>query len=112
MKYAIFEDGGKQYKAVEGGIVEVDRYQVEPGEDIDLDRILLITDGEDVIIGDPWIKGAKIEAKVVEHFKGPKLVVFKYKPKQRYRVKKGHRQQFTRLQVNSILADSGGKNGS
>lgn len=112
MKYAIFEDGGKQYRVVEGDTIEVDRYQAVAGDEIDLDRVLLIADGEDVIVGDPWIKGAKIEAKVIAHIKGPKLVVFKYKPKQRYRVKKGHRQQFTRLQVNSILAESGGKNGS
>jgi large subunit ribosomal protein L21 len=112
MKYAIIEDGGKQYRAVEGGTLEVDRYDAEPGDQIDLDRVLLVADGEDVVFGAPLIEGAKIEATVLEQVKGPKIVVFKYKPKIRYRVKKGHRQQYTRLIVNSIVLDTGGKNGA
>jgi large subunit ribosomal protein L21 len=112
MKYAIIEDGGKQYRAVEGGTIEVDHYGSEPGEQIDLDRVLLISDGEAVTIGSPFIPGAKIEATVVDHFKGPKIIVFKYKPKERYRVKTGHRQQYTRLRIDSIVMESGGKNGS
>jgi large subunit ribosomal protein L21 len=112
MKYAIIEDGGKQYRAVEGGTIEVDHYSSEAGEQIDLDRVLLVSDGEEITIGSPYIPGAKIEATVVDHVKGPKIVVFKYKPKQRYRVKTGHRQQYTRLRIDSIVMDSGGKNGS
>lgn len=112
MKYAIIEDGGKQYKAVEGETIEVDHYASEPGEQIDLDRVLLVSDGEEVTIGAPYIPNAKIEATVVDHVKGPKIVVFKYKPKIRYRVKTGHRQQYTRLRIDSIVMDSGGKNGS
>jgi large subunit ribosomal protein L21 len=113
MKYAILEDGGKQYRAVEGGTIEVDHYQSEPGEQIDLDRVLVIADGEDISIGAPYVPGAKIEATVLTHFKGPKIVVFKYKPKQRYRVKTGHRQQYTRLRIDAILVeDSGENNGS
>jgi large subunit ribosomal protein L21 len=112
MKYAIVEDGGKQYRATEGGTIEVDHYASEPGEQIDLDRVLLVSDGEEVTLGTPYIPGAKIEATVVDHFKGPKIVVFKYKPKQRYRVKTGHRQHYTRLRIDSIVMDAGGKNGS
>jgi large subunit ribosomal protein L21 len=112
MKYAIIEDGGKQYRTVEGGTIEVDHYSSEPGEQIDLDRVLLVADDDDVTIGSPYIPGAKIEATIVEHFKGPKIVVFKYKPKERYRVKTGHRQRYTRLRIDSIVMDSGGKNGS
>lgn len=112
MKYAIIEDGGKQYRAVEGSTIEVDRYDAEPGDQIDLDQVLLVADGDEVIVGAPVIEGAKIEATVLEQVKGPKVVVFKYKPKERYRVKKGHRQQYTRLKVDAIVLDSGGKNGS
>jgi large subunit ribosomal protein L21 len=112
MKYAIVEDGGKQYKAVEGSTIDVDRFQAEPGEDIDLEHVLLVVDNEQVHIGSPFVVGAKVEASVESQVKAPKLVVFKYKPKQRYRVKTGHRQKYTRLMINSITVGSGGKNGS
>jgi large subunit ribosomal protein L21 len=102
MKYAVVEDGGKQFKAVEGETIEVDRYDVEVGEQIDLDHVLLISDGDGVTFGTPVIEGAKVEATVIAHIKGPKVIVFKYKPKIRYRVKKGHRQQYTRLRIDSI----------
>ena len=112
MKYAIVEDGGKQYKAVEGSTIDVDRFQAEPGEVIDLEHVLLVADNEEVHIGSPFVAGAKVEASVESQVKAPKLVVFKYKPKQRYRVKTGHRQKYTRLMINSIRVESGGKNGS
>ena len=103
MKFAIVEDGGKQYRAVEGEFIEVDRYPSEVGEGIDLDRVLLIADGENTLVGAPAIAGAIVQATVVDHVKGPKVVVFKYKPKKRIRVKTGHRQQYTRLRIDSIL---------
>lgn len=105
MKYAIVEDGGKQYKAVEGETIEVDRYQAEVGEEIDLDRVLLISDGENTIIGTPFLDGAKVEATIEAQIKGPKIVVFKYKPQVRYRVKQGHRQRYTRLMIDSISVE-------
>jgi len=105
MKYAIIEDGGKQFKAIEGNTIDVDRFPAEVGEQVDLERVLLVADGEDYKIGDPLVAGAKVQATVVEHFKGPKIVVFKYKPKQRYRVKTGHRQQYTRLKIDSIVLE-------
>jgi large subunit ribosomal protein L21 len=112
MKYAIVEDGGKQYKAVEGDTIEVDRYKSEIGEKIDLDRVLLISDGENIAVGTPYLKGAKVEATIEAQIKAPKIVVFKYKPRERYRVKTGHRQRYTRLRISSIVEKSGGKNGS
>jgi large subunit ribosomal protein L21 len=112
MKYAIVEDGGKQYKAVEGSTIEVDLYDVEVGEQVDLERVLLIADGPDVTIGTPYIEGAKVGATVVSKVKGPKVIIFKYKPKQRYRVKTGHRQKYIRLKIDSIEGSSGGKNGA
>jgi large subunit ribosomal protein L21 len=102
MKYAIVEDGGKQYKAVEGGTIEVDCFPAEVGDKLDLERVLLVNDGEKVSVGTPLVEGAKIQATVVGQVKGPKIIVFKYKPKKRYRVKTGHRQKYTRLQIDTI----------
>lgn len=107
MKYAIVEDGGKQYKAVEGGYLEVDRFDSEIGEQVDLERVLFVRDGEQMLVGNPLVSGAVVVATVAEHFKGPKVVVFKYKPKERYRVKSGHRQQYTRLKVDAITFEEG-----
>jgi large subunit ribosomal protein L21 len=112
MKYAIVEDGGKQYKAVEGETIEVDRFQAEIGEQVDLDRVLLISDGEKISVGTPYLDGVKISAKVEDQIKGPKIVVFKYKPRVRYRVKTGHRQKYTRLLIGEIEEKSGGKDGA
>jgi large subunit ribosomal protein L21 len=108
MKYAIVEDGGKQYKAVEGSTIEVDRFDAEVGEQVDLERVLLISDGDTVSIGKPLVNGASVQATVVDQIKGPKVVVFKYKPKQRYRVKTGHRQKYTRLQIDAINVNGKG----
>jgi large subunit ribosomal protein L21 len=102
MKYAIVEDGGKQYRAVEGGTIEVDYFASEAGEQVDLQRVLLVADGDDVQVGTPLVSGAKVVATVVSQIKGPKLVVFRYKPKKRIRVKTGHRQKYTRLHVDAI----------
>jgi large subunit ribosomal protein L21 len=102
MKYAIVESGGKQYKAVEGGTIEVDKLPLEVGKKVELDDILLIVDGDSVTVGTPRVSGAKISAKVVDQFKAKKIIVFKYKSRQRYRVKTGHRQKYTRLEIETI----------
>jgi large subunit ribosomal protein L21 len=102
MKYAIVESGGKQYRAMEGNTIEVDLLKVEPGEAVQLDSVLLLVDGEQITVGAPTVPGAKIATTVVSHVKGPKVVIFKYRPKKRIRTKTGHRQQYTRLLVNSI----------
>lgn len=102
MKYAIVESGGKQYKAVEGATLEVDLLKAEPGQKVSLDSVLLLVDGDQVSVGTPVVKGARVNTTVVSHFKGPKIVVFHYRPKKRIRKKTGHRQQYTRLAVDSI----------
>lgn len=102
MKYAIVESGGKQYKAVEGGTIEVDRLNKEAGEDHVLENVLLVSDEGNVVVGTPTISGAKVSTMVVKEFKGPKIIIYKYKPSKRYRLKKGHRQWYTRLQIESI----------
>ncbi len=105
MKYAIVESGGKQYKAVEGGTIEVDLMPLEAGQRADLSGVLLVVDDDKVSVGTPLVKGAKIQATVVGHVKGPKIDVFRYRPKKRVRVKTGHRQQYTRLQIESISVE-------
>lgn len=105
MKYAIIEDGGKQYKAVLGGTIEVDYYAAEIGEPVDLENVLLVVDDDAVNIGKPYLPGAKVQASVAAQVKGPKLIVFRYKPKKRIRKKTGHRQKYTRLQIESISLD-------
>lgn len=105
MKYAIVESGGKQYRAVEGGTIEVDRLSLEAGAKLDLNSVLLVADGDNISVGAPLVKGAAVTATVVDHTKGPKIVVFRYRPKKHYRVKTGHRQQYTLLKVESITLE-------
>ncbi len=102
MKYAIIESGGKQYRAVEGSTIEVDLLNAEVGQQVPLESVLLLVDGDQITVGAPVVSKARVNATVVEHVKGPKVVVFHYRPKKRIRTKTGHRQQYTRLQVNSI----------
>jgi large subunit ribosomal protein L21 len=102
MVYAIVENGGKQYRAVEGGILEVDYQPLEAGKKLTLDKVLLLVDENGAQVGTPLLDQVKVETTVQGPFKGPKLVVFNYRPKQRYRVKTGHRQQYLRLMVDSI----------
>ena len=102
MKYAIVESGGKQYRAVEGGTLEVDRLPVKAGENVKLEQILLLADGESITVGTPLVKDSPVWTTVLEHFKGEKVTIFNYSPKKRIRVKTGHRQNYTRLLVEQI----------
>lgn len=101
--YAVIESGGKQYQVSSGMVIEVEKLPVEPGKEVEIDKVLMVVDGEKVKIGRPFVEGARVKALVQEHFKGPKIIVFKYKPKKRYRRKKGHRQIYTRLLIKEIV---------
>jgi large subunit ribosomal protein L21 len=101
--YAIVETGGKQYKVAPGQKIDVDRLGVAEGKDVELSKVLLITDEKDTIIGSPTIDGAKVIATCLGEEKGDKVIVFKYKPKVRYRRKKGHRQLYARLEIKEIV---------
>jgi large subunit ribosomal protein L21 len=102
MRFAIIESGGKQYRAVEGRTIEVDRLPVDAGNKFDVDRVLLMGDGDDILVGTPTVSDILVKVTVVDHVKGPKLDRFKYRPKKRIRVRGGHRQQYTRLLVDFI----------
>ena len=102
--YAIVECGGRQYRAEEGHSFSVEKLPQEVGEQIELENVLLLSNGDEVTVGQPTIKGASVKATVVEQFKGKKIFVWKYKPKKRYRRRQGHRQQYTRLRIDEIVA--------
>jgi len=102
MRYAIVESGGKQYRAVEGRTIEVDRLPVETGKKFDFERVLLMADGDEIMVGTPTVSGIEVKVTVVDHMKGPKIDRFKYRPKKRIRVRGGHRQHYTRLMIDFI----------
>jgi large subunit ribosomal protein L21 len=100
--YAVIETGGKQYRVEVGTQLEVELLDVEPGQSITLDRVLLVADGADATVGTPTVDGAAVEAEVVGATRGEKVIAFKYRPKARRRVKKGHRQDLTVLRIADI----------
>ncbi len=101
--YAIVEISGKQYKVQEGDIVFVDRLEnLEEGKTVTFDKVLLVSDGEKVTIGENTVKGAKVEASVVGHGKSKKVLVYKYKAKKNERKMRGHRQPYTKIQIEKI----------
>jgi large subunit ribosomal protein L21 len=101
--YAVIRTGGKQYTVRAGQTLDVEKLEGAAGDTVELTDVLLISDGDAVTVGEPTVAGAKVVADIVEHGKGKKVVVFKYKPKIRYRKRTGHRQQFTRLSVKEIV---------
>src|SRR5215208_4411409 len=102
MRFAIVESGGKQYRATEGRTIEVDRLPVDAGNTFDFERVLLMADGDDILVGTPTVSDILVKVTVVDHTKGPKIDRFKYRPKKRIRVRGGHRQQYTRLLIDFI----------
>ena len=109
MKYAIVSSGGKQYIAREGEPIEVDRLPLDIGKPVEFKDVLLTVDGSAIKIGTPLIKGASVKGKVIDQVKAKKIIVFKYIPKERYRRKKGHRQQYTRVSIDKITLASAEK---
>ena len=101
--YAVVQTGGKQYKVAVGQTLDIERLTAEKGSTIELDRVLLIADDENMTVGKPTIDGAKVLATVVGEGRGEKIIVFKYKPKVRYRKKIGHRQYYTRVAIKEIV---------
>jgi large subunit ribosomal protein L21 len=102
MDYAIIEAGGKQHWVEIGKNIELNKIAINLNSELVLKRVLFGRKNDDVFIGKPYLESSEIEAKVVKHFLGPKVIVYKMKPKKKYRRKNGHRQQLTRLQINNI----------
>ena len=100
--YAIIESCGKQYKVSEGDVVFFEKLDVEEGKKVTFKEVVLVSDDNKVEVGAPYVKGAKVEGKVVEHGKGKKIVVYKYKAKKNYRRTQGHRQPFTKVEITKI----------
>lgn len=100
--FAVVETGGKQYKVSPGQKLKVEKLDARAGANLILDKVLLVADGEDVKVGTPYVAGAKVETKVLSQGRHDKKIVFKYHSKTRYKKKKGHRQQYTELEVVSV----------
>ena len=100
--YAIIESCGRQYKVTEGDVVFFEKLDTEEGKKVTFDKVVLVSDDGKVQVGNPYVKGVKVEGKVISHGKGKKIIVFKMKPKKNYRRKQGHRQPYTKVEITSI----------
>ena len=100
--YAIIRTGGRQYRAEVGKTIDVERLPHEVGQSFEITDVLLVGDGDNTVIGQPLVKGAKVKATVVDQFRGKKVVVFKYRQRTNYRRRYGHRQYYTRLKIDDI----------
>jgi large subunit ribosomal protein L21 len=100
--YAVIRTGGKQYRVAEGQWVDVEKLPHEVGADVEFDEVLLIGDGDATTVGRPLVTGAKVTGKVVLQDREKKIVVFKYRRRKNYRLRRGHRQYFTRVQITGV----------
>ena len=99
---AVIKTGGKQYLVSKGAKIKIEKIERKEGEEVVFDKILLLEKRGKLHIGDPFIKGAKVTGKILKQGKGKKVVIFKHKPKKRYKIKKGHRQTFTEVEILSF----------
>ena len=106
MGYAIFASGGKQYRVSPGDVLEVDRLDAEASGSLTFDDVLLVSDDDGVQVGQPTVDGASVEASVLEHVRGPKIRIFTYQASKRRRRRMGHRQELTRVRIESISAQA------
>jgi len=110
MKFAIIQTGGKQYKVQEGQSLKVEKLDIEEGKPVTFDKVLLTyEEGKGVTLGKPFLESINVYGQVVEQAKGPKIIVFKYKPKKRYRKKTGHRQRYTLVKITGIGSEKAEK---
>ena len=100
--YAVIETGGKQYRVAPGDVIEIEMLDVNEGDDIALDQVLMVTDGEQVRIGTPMLAGAKVTAKVKSHGRADKIRIFKLRRRKNYRRTQGHRQYYTQIEITGI----------
>ena len=100
--YAVIESCGKQYKVTEGDVVFFEKLDAEEGKKVSFDKVVLVSDDKKVEVGAPYVKGVKVEGKVVANGKGKKILVYKYKAKKNYRRTQGHRQPYTKVEITKI----------
>jgi len=105
--YVIVETGGKQYRMSPGQSFVVEKLEGQVGEEVIFDRVLALVENEETEVGQPFLGSVQVKGRILEHGKGKKIIVFKYKPKKNYRRKKGHRQPFTRVRVEEIARGNG-----
>jgi large subunit ribosomal protein L21 len=102
--YAIFETGGHQFVAQQDDVIRLPKMAVEPGESVQFEQVLAVREGEDFKVGAPYLENSQVEGVVVEQGRGPRIVVFKYKPKKHYKKIRGHRQDYTAVKITGIKA--------
>ena len=102
MAYAVIQTGGKQYRVAAGDVIDVEKLDVEAGAKTELSEVLLVAEGEDVVIGQPLVAGAKVTAEVVDQFKDDKVIAFKFRRRKGYHRTVGHRRKLTKLKIESI----------
>ena len=102
--YAVIQTGGKQYRVAPGDTIRVEKLAGEAGDSINFEQILLVSDGDDVKIGQPVVESATVAGEIVEHGRGEKLIVYKFMRRKDYRRKNGHRQSYTAVKINEVSA--------
>ncbi|MFC1959853.1 50S ribosomal protein L21 [Chloroflexota bacterium] len=102
--YAIVRIGGRQYRVEAGAVIDVEKLPHEVGDAIELNEVLLVAEGETVAVGKPLVAGASVKATIADQYRARKVLVWKYRPKKRYRRLKGHRQYYTRLHIDEIVS--------
>jgi large subunit ribosomal protein L21 len=107
--YAVFTTGGKQYRAATGDILKIEKLDAEKGATVELDQVLMVGEGEKVKIGSPYLKGGKVTATVVEHGRGEKIQIIKFKRRKQHMKRMGHRQDYTRIEITGIAASAAKK---
>ncbi len=103
--FAIIEIGGKQFRVEKGSLLTVEKVDSKEGDSFEINKVLILSDGGKMTIGQPFVAGAEVKAKVVSHFKGEKALIFKFKAKKRYQRKRGHRQNLTKIEITDIRTD-------
>ena len=102
--YAVVRTGGKQYRVSAGDVLEVEKLDGDVGDSVTFDDVLLLAEDDTVTVGQPTVEGASVSATITQQFRGKKIQVFRYQPKKRVRVRKGHRQYLTRLSIDAVTA--------
>lgn len=102
--FAVFSSGGKQHRVTEGEVIKLERLAAEPGEEVVFEKVLIVADGDQVTVGQPYVKGGKVKAEVIGHDRHGKIRIIKFRRRKNYLRRQGHRQWFTELKITAISA--------